>query len=129
VRAPSPRLPSGSPLPDPAPNRPEGTRGEGTSTALLEKAVTELLAESLEAWGVDGEVVCEAGEMLILAGAKRLRISRAPADVPFRWMIADGERARGATSVSGLLRSLRAAVDPGHQPVRLRIAPLPLLPP
>jgi hypothetical protein len=41
-------------------------------------------------------------------------------------MVAEGERTRGVTSVSGLLRALRAAVDPSYRPVRLRIAPLPL---
>jgi hypothetical protein len=40
-------------------------------------------------------------------------------------MVGDGERTRGVTSVSGLLRRLRAVVDPDHRPVRLRIAPLP----
>ena len=44
-------------------------------------------------------------------------------------MVADGERTRGVTSVSGLLRNVRAAVDPGYRPVRLRIAPLPLAAP
>ena len=44
-------------------------------------------------------------------------------------MVAEGERTRGVTSIAGLLRAVRAAVDPGYRPVRLRIAPLPLLPP
>jgi hypothetical protein len=57
-----------------------------------------------------------------------LRISRAPADLPFRWMVGEGERTRGATSIAGLLRNVRAAVDPDYRPVRLRIAPLPLVP-
>ena len=85
--------------------------------------------ESLAAWRVSGVVAREAdGALLITAGEKRLRISRAPADLPFRWTVADGERTRGATSIAGLLRSLRAAVDPGYRPVRLRIASLPLVP-
>jgi len=97
-------------------------------TAELEGAVHELLAQSLRAWRVGGDVSREAdGALLVTAGEKRLRISRAPAGVPFRWMVADGERTRGATSVSGVLRHVRAAVDPGYRPVRLRIAPLPLV--
>ena len=35
--------------------------------------------------------------------------------MPFRWMVAEGERTRGATSVAGLLRAVRAAVDPGYR--------------
>jgi hypothetical protein len=104
--------------------------GEGTAAALLEKAIATLLARSLEAWGVGGEVACEPGRVLVVTvSAKRLRITRATGELPFRWMIADGARTRGATSVAGLLRGLRAIVDPDYRPVRLRIAPLPLLPP
>ena len=66
---------------------------------------------------------------LLTAGDKRLGIARAAADLPFRWMVSEGERTRGVTSIAGLLRAVRAAVDPGYRPIRLRIAPLPLLPP
>ena len=96
---------------------------------LLDEAVHELLVQSLRAWRVTGNVAREAdGALLVTAGGRRLRVSRAPAELPFRWMVADGERTRGATSIAGLLRNLRAAVDPGYRPVRLRIAPLPLVP-
>jgi hypothetical protein len=44
-------------------------------------------------------------------------------------MVSEGERSRGVTGIAGLLRAVRAAVDPGYQPVRLRIAPVPLSPP
>jgi hypothetical protein len=98
-----------------------------TPLADLDNAVEELVAQSLRAWRVSGDVAREPdGVLLVAAGDKRLRITRAPADLPFRWMIADAERTRGATSVSGLLRNVRAAVDPDYRPVRLRIAPLPL---
>ncbi len=91
--------------------------------------VHELLVQSLRAWRVSGEVSREAeGGLLVTAGEKRLRISRAAPDLPFRWMVAEGDRTRGAPSIAGLLRTLRAAVDPGYRPVRLRIAPLPLVP-
>lgn len=96
---------------------------------VLDEAVEALLARSLEAWRVDGKLRREAdGVLLVSAGERHLRISRAPVELPFRWMIREGERTRGATSVSGLLRNVRATVDPGHRPVRLRIAPLPLVP-
>ena len=103
-------------------------RAEQMPITILNEAVEELLVESLSAWRVSGNVSHEAdGALLVAAGGKRLRISRAPADLPFRWMVAEGERTRGATSVAGLLRHVRAAVDPGYRPVRLRIAPLPLV--
>ena len=96
---------------------------------ILDCAVEDLLVQSLRAWRVRGEVSREAdGVLLVAAGEKRLRVSRAPADLPFRWMVGEGERTRGATSIAGLLRNVRAAVDPGYRPVRLRIAPLPLVP-
>lgn len=92
--------------------------------------VSELLAHSLAAWRVSGEVAREAaGGLLVTAGEKSLRISRAPADLPFRWMLDEAGRTRGIASIAGLLRAIRGAVDPGYRPVRLRIAPLPLLPP
>ena len=96
---------------------------------ILDCAVEDLLVQSLRAWRVRGEVSREpGGALLVAAGEKRLRVSRAPADLPFRWMVGEGERTRGATSIAGLLRNVRAAVDPGYRPVRLRIAPLPLVP-
>ena len=96
----------------------------------LEDAVHDLLVQSFGAWRVRGDVSRGAdGALLVVASEKRLRISRAPTDLPFRWMVAEGERTRGAASVSGLLRHVRAAVDPGYRPVRLRIAPLPLVAP
>ena len=99
-------------------------------SADLEACVEELLRQSLAAWGVHGEVGKAAdGALLLAAREKLLRITRATGDLPFRWMVADGERSRGATSIAGLLRSVRATVDPGYRPVRLRIAPLPLTPP
>jgi hypothetical protein len=99
-------------------------------TAPIPEYVHEVLAQSLAAWRVSGEVRHEAdGALLLVAGDKQLRISRAPADLPFRWMVAEGERTRGVISIAGLLRTIRAAVDPGYRPIRLRLAPQPLLPP
>jgi hypothetical protein len=92
--------------------------------------VRELLAQSLIAWRASGDVQREAdGTLLLNVGNQQLRIRRAAPDVPFRWMIDDGKRTRGATSVSGLLRHVREAVDPGNRPIRLRIAPAPIVPP
>jgi hypothetical protein len=100
------------------------------SSTALDDAVEDLLVQSLLAWRVVGDASREAdGALLVAASDKRLRISRAPADLLFRWMVADSERTRGVTSVSGLLRGVRVAVDPDYRPVRLRIAPLPLVTP
>ena len=95
-------------------------------TGELEDAVRALLAQSLEAWRVRGKINRQAdATLLIVAGDKRVRIARAPAGLPFRWTVVDGERSRGATSVVGVLRHVRAALDPSHRCLRLRIAPLP----
>jgi hypothetical protein len=92
--------------------------------------VADLLAQSLTAWRVAGNVAPEeTGTLRISAGERCLCITRAPAGVPFRWMVAEGGRTRGTTSIAGLLRTVRAALDPAYQPVRLRIAPLPVVPP
>jgi hypothetical protein len=95
--------------------------------AVMDGALEQLMAESLAAWKVDGEVRRAAdGALMVKAGDKRLRVARAPPDLPFRWMVSEGGRTRGLTGIAGLLRAVRAAVDPGYRPVRLRIAPLPL---
>jgi hypothetical protein len=95
----------------------------------LDEAVCGLLEHSLSAWRVRGKISREAdGTLLIVAANKRVRVARAPAGLPFRWAVADGERMRGATSVTGVLRHVRAALDSGYRSVRLRIAPLPPAP-
>ena len=89
--------------------------------------ICRLLAECLKAWRVSGEVAYEPdGTLLLTVGCKRLSIACAAPDMPFRWMVHEDGRSRGATSVPGLLRAVRATVDPGHRPARLRIAPFPL---
>jgi hypothetical protein len=91
--------------------------------------VEELLRQSLAAWAVEGEVVRDGDGAIVLAATDReLRVTRAASGVPFRWMVADGGRTRGVTSIAGLLRTVRAAVDPGYRPARVRFAPQPLLP-
>jgi hypothetical protein len=92
----------------------------------LDEALWVLLEESLKQWRVCGSIRREAdGALLIVSADKRMRIARTPAGLPIRWAVADEERTRGATSVTGVLRHVRAALDPGHRAVRLRIAPLP----
>jgi hypothetical protein len=99
-------------------------------SADLEALIEELLRQSLAAWRVGGEVRRDADGAIVLAAAGReLCVTRAGHGVPFRWMVADGGRTRGVTSIAGLLRAVRAAVDPGYRPARLRIAPSPLVAP
>ena len=88
--------------------------------------VQALLGASLAAWRVDGEVRRDADAVLVIVGDATVRVERAAPGLPFRYMVALGGRSRAATSVAGLLRTVRGAVDPAYQPVRLRIAPTPL---
>jgi hypothetical protein len=100
-------------------------------TTSVPEQLRELLARSLEVWRVAGDVGRESeGALVLTTAGRRLRIARAAdASLPFRWMVTDGGRTRGVTSVAGLLRAVRTTVDPGYRPIRLRVAPLPLAPP
>ncbi len=91
--------------------------------------VRDLLAASLRAWHVAGTVAeGPDGALVVTAASATLRVTRAEKDLPFRWMVTRDGRTRGVTSIAGLMRAVRATVDPEHRPVRLRIAPLPLDP-
>jgi hypothetical protein len=95
-------------------------------TSELDEAVCVLLEHSLRAWRVCGKISREAdGAVLITAADKRVRVARAPAGLPFRWAVTNAQRTRGATSVTGVLRHVRAALDSDYRSLRLRIAPLP----
>ncbi len=98
-------------------------------SGALDEALCALLKHSLRAWRIDGKIWHEAdGTWLITAANKSARVARAPAGLPFRWTVADGERSRSATSVTGVLRHVRAALDSGYRSVSLRIALLPPAP-
>ena len=93
-------------------------------------ALDALLRLSLSGWRIAGDVRVEPdGTLLVSAGDRRLRVARAPAPLPFRWVVESGDKSRGARSVAGLLRIVRAALDKDFRPIRLRIAPLALAPP
>jgi hypothetical protein len=92
--------------------------------------ILRLLAESLKAWRISGEVAHgREGTILLTVGDRRLSIARAAPDMPFLWVVLADGRSRGAASIAGLLRAVRATIDAGYRPVRLRIAPLPLASP
>jgi hypothetical protein len=94
----------------------------------MEEALGELLRLSLVAWGVAGQV-CRGGDgaLLVLAGDTRIEVRRAPAPLPFRWVVR-GVKLRGAMSVAGVLRAVRALLDPGHRPAGLLVGSLPPVP-
>jgi hypothetical protein len=91
--------------------------------------VAALLQQSLPAWGLAGDVRRSAdGGLEVRAATAQLRISRTPAGLPFRWLVEVGDRRRPVSGVSGLLRTVRASLDPSFRPIAVRIAALPLVP-
>ena len=90
--------------------------------------VRELLAESVHAWRVVASVQRANDGALVIAGAKDIRIERAPPHAMFRWMVTVDDRARPAISLVAVLRQVREALDPGYATNRVRIAVTPLVP-
>ena len=89
----------------------------------------ELLVQSLAAWRVGGRVHrARDGAIIIGGGRKDIRIDPTPSDPMFRWMVTIGGRKRGATSIVGVLRQVRAALDPGYAANRVRVTFTPLVP-
>ena len=88
----------------------------------------ELLVQSLAAWRVDGVQGARDGAIMIGGGRKDIRIDPTPSDPMFRWMVTIGGRKRGATSIVGVLRQVRAALDPGYAANRVRVTLTPLVP-
>ena len=92
---------------------------------VLDRAVLVLVEESLALWGHPGTVHREpTGAIVIETAGHHVRIDRAEAGVPFRWLVVVDGRRRVAGSVTGLLRALRLGLDAGFQPSRVRIAPI-----
>jgi hypothetical protein len=87
-------------------------------------AAHALLVESLRAWHVAGDVArLRDGTLVLNAGEVRVGIKRSQDGAPFRWTVSTQQRTRGVMSIAGLLRAVRAAVDPEHRPFPVRIAP------
>ena len=94
-----------------------------------EDRVCELLVQSLAAWRLEGSVERTSGAaILVHSAAIDIRIERAPENLPFRWVIGVDGRRRGAISLVAVLRQLRAALDPGYTPHRVRVAASPEVP-
>jgi hypothetical protein len=97
-----------------------------SATADTVGLVHRLLAASLAAWQVAGRVARDGDRITLTAGEHALLVTRG--EPPFRWTVTLAGRARGVTSIAGLLRLVRRVVDPDHQASRLRIAPPSLVP-
>ncbi|MEZ5855601.1 MAG: hypothetical protein R3D67_12985 [Hyphomicrobiaceae bacterium] len=99
-------------------------RGEGGRDAT-DQAVLALVRTSLAVWSADARVRrTDDGLIEIETQRGAMHIARAPLAVPFRWLVRIEGRERAASSVAGLLRLLRSAVDDAWRPGRARIAPL-----
>jgi hypothetical protein len=96
------------------------TADEATAT---EEALAALLEASLVLWDRRGEVRRSAsGAISVRTSEHQAEITRADPGVPFRWLITIDRRRRYASSIPGLLRALRMALDESFQPGRVRIA-------
>ena len=83
-----------------------------------------LLALSLDLWATPGRAHLRPdGAIYITCGVTMLTVEPAAPGLPIRWMVTIGDRTRAATSVHGVLRQVRAALDRNYQPSRIRIAP------
>lgn len=90
---------------------------------VLDIALLALIEESLTLWGCPGTVHREpTGAIVVETAGHHVRIDRAEAGVPFRWLVVVDGRRRVAGSVTGLLRALRLGLDTDFQPSRVRIA-------
>jgi hypothetical protein len=89
----------------------------------------ELMTQALPAWRLAGEVCgADDGAILVSCDNREIRIAPAPPGVPFRWTVTIDGRRRTAISVIAVLRQVRAVLDPGCAAMRVRVAPVPLVP-
>lgn len=93
-----------------------------------EPLLGELLAESLKAWHVSGDVDRVGGGVVISAAGKTIRIEPALHQDMFRWLVAVDGRQRPAVSLVAVLRQVRQALDPGYAASRVRVTLAPLVP-
>ncbi len=95
---------------------------------ILLGELSALLRESMTMWSLDSDVQLTAtdGDIEIRSGSgSDLCIVRAPANMPFRWVVTIDGRKRTAASIVGVLRIVRQSLAPGYQPYQLTITPLP----
>ena len=97
-------------------------------TAPSSELLCELLKQSLLAWQIAGEAcLMDGGAILVSGERRRILVKPAPADLPFRWLVAVDDRERPAISIVAVLRQVREALDPGYATRRVWIGAFPLL--
>jgi hypothetical protein len=91
----------------------------------------ELMSASLAAWHLDGEAACTDGAIVIeqASSDRTIRIEPKPDDSMFRWLISVDGRQRPVVSLPGVLRHVRAALDPDYAATRVRVSVASLLVP
>jgi hypothetical protein len=92
----------------------------------------ELMSASLAAWRLAGEAHCTDDGAIVIdrtGNGRSIRIEPKPEDAMFRWLVTVDGRQRPVVSLPGVLRHLRAALDPDHAATRVRVAVAPLLVP
>jgi hypothetical protein len=98
-------------------------------SAVKRELACELLAQSLVAWRVAGNVEhARDGGLVISGNGRTIRIDPAPKHSMFRWMVTADGRRRGAISLVAVLRQVREALDPGYAVNRARVAVASLVP-
>jgi hypothetical protein len=92
-------------------------------------AVDELLAQSLIAWRLAGDVHRKAdGSIVVSCNGIDITVEPVPPGGPFRWMVRVAGRRRPAISLVAVLRQVRSALDPGYARNNVRVAVTPLVP-
>ena len=94
---------------------------------MTDEKLLALLRTSLALWKVDATIATRDDDSLLLTldDDSRVSVGRAPAGIPFRWMVTTpAGRDRPASSVAGLLRVLRSTLDPSWRPGRARVVAL-----
>lgn len=92
---------------------------------ITDEALAALIDASLDLWGQPGDVRRGAsGAISVSTPSNAAEITRAEPNIPFRWSITVHGRQRHASSIAGVLRLLRMALDESFQPSRVRIAPV-----
>lgn len=103
--------------------------GEPSARSSTEGKLLDLIRASIALWQIGATVSSQAdGTLLItLDDGTGVSVGRAPAGIPFRWMVTTPTgRERPASSITGLLRVLRSTLDADWRAGRARVVPVTL---